>query len=50
MARYAQDNKKFEICGIKYKNCECFLEYTNFENDLNEIQMFMLKEELSKRV
>ena len=23
--------KKYETCGIKYKKCECFLEYTNFK-------------------
>ena len=28
------DDKKCEKCGIKYKNCECFLEYTNFKDNL----------------
>ena len=27
-------NKKHETCGIKYKDCECCLEYTNFKDDL----------------
>ena len=27
-------NKKHETCGIKYKDCECYLEYTNFKDDL----------------
>ena len=30
------DNKKCETCGIKYKYCNCFLEYTNFKDDLIE--------------
>ena len=30
------DNKKCETCGIKYKYCDCFLEYTNFKDDLIE--------------
>ena len=30
------DNKKSETCGIKYKDCECFLEYTNVQNKLIE--------------
>ena len=30
------DNKKFETCGIKYKNYECYLEYTSFKNELIE--------------
>ena len=28
--------KKCEICGIKCKNCNFFLEYTNFKEDLIE--------------
>ena len=28
--------KRCEDFGIKYKDCECFLEYTNFKNDLVE--------------
>ena len=24
------------MCGINYKDCDCFLEYTNFEDDLIE--------------
>ena len=26
--------KKYETCRIKYKRCNCFLEYTNFKDDL----------------
>ena len=45
--RFGHDNKKCEFCGIKYKDCNCFLEYTNFENNLvNRIQMFLLQQEL----
>ena len=25
---------KCETCGIKYKDCDCFLEYKNFKGDL----------------
>ena len=28
--------KKYETCEIKYKDCDCFLEYTNFEDHLIE--------------
>ena len=28
--------KKCETCEIKYKYCDCFLEYTNFRDDLIE--------------
>ena len=30
------DNKKCETCGIRYDYCDCFPEYTNFEDDLME--------------
>ena len=30
------NNKKCETCGCKYKHCDCFLEYTNFKDDLIE--------------
>ena len=28
--------KRCETCGIKYKYCDCFMEYTNFKDDLTE--------------
>ena len=28
--------KNFETCGIKQKYCNCFLEYTNFKDNLIE--------------
>ena len=34
--KYGHNDKKSEICGIKYKYCDCFLEYANFKNDLIE--------------
>ena len=35
---YGHDGKKLETCGIKYKGCECCLEYTK----VKDIQMFIL--------
>ena len=34
--KFRHDNKKCETCRIKYKNCNCFLEYKNFKDDLIE--------------
>ena len=34
--KYQHDDKKCETCGIKYKDCECCLEYTNVNNNLIE--------------
>ena len=28
--------KKCETCGVKLKYCDCFVEYTNFKDDLIE--------------
>ena len=38
--KYRHDDKKCEICGIIYKHCECFLEYTNLIDDLIECKCF----------
>ena len=32
--KHRYGNRKCEMCGIKYKYCECCLEYTNFKYDL----------------
>ena len=34
--KYEHNDKKCENCRIKYKYCDCFLEYTNFKDDLIE--------------
>ena len=32
--KYGHDNKKCETCRIKYKDCECFLGYKSFNDNL----------------
>ena len=34
--KFGHDDKKCKTCGIKYKYCDCFLEYTNFKDDFIE--------------
>ena len=34
--KFGHNDKKCETCGIKYKYCDCFLEYTHFKDDLIE--------------
>ena len=34
--KYEHNDKKCETCGIKYKYCDCFLEYKNLKDDLIE--------------
>ena len=31
--KYRHDDKKCKTYGIKYKYCDCFLEYKNFKDD-----------------
>ena len=32
--KLGHDDEKCETCGIKISICKCFLEYTNFKDDL----------------
>ena len=41
--KFGHDDKKCETCEIKYKYCDCFLEYVNFKDEYNRIQMFGLQ-------
>ena len=34
--KFRHDDRKHERCKIKYKYCNCFLEYTNFKDNLIE--------------
>lgn len=34
--KYRHDNKKYETCGIKHKDWDCFLEYKHFKDHLIE--------------
>ena len=34
--KFGHNEKKCGTCGINYKHCDCFLEYTNFKDDLIE--------------
>ena len=36
--KHGHDDQKSETCGIKYKYCNCFLEYTNFKDDLMKLK------------
>ena len=36
ICKYVHKHKKFETCGIRYKYCDCFLEYTYVNDDLIE--------------
>ena len=38
--KYEYDDKKYETCRIKNKRWECFLEHTNFKDDLMEHKLW----------
>ena len=38
--KFGHDDKKGGTCIIKYKYCDCFLEYTDFKDDLIEYKCF----------
>ena len=42
--KYEHDDKKCETFGMKYKYCDCFLEYTNFTDDLIEYRWLRCNE------
>ena len=46
--KYRHDDEKLEICGIKYKYCDCFLEYTNVKDDLIEYKCLFCNDNYKK--
>ena len=34
--KYGHGDKKCETCGNTYRVCDCFLQYTNFKDDLKK--------------
>ena len=43
-------DKKCEICGIKYKCCDCFLEYKSFKDDLKECKCLVCNENCQTKI
>ena len=41
--KFGHKDNKCEICRIKFRNCDCFLEYTNFKDDFIEYNCLYLK-------
>ena len=48
--KYKHNDKKCETYGIKPKNCDCFLEYTNFKDDLIEYRCLGCNKNFQKKV
>ena len=41
-SKYRHDDKKCETCKITYKLWDCFLEYMNFKDDLNNTNIYVV--------
>ena len=48
--KYGHDDKKCETCGIEYKCCNCFLENTNFKDDLIEYKCLCSNKNIIKKI
>ena len=48
--KFGHNDKKCETCVIKYKFCDCFLEYTHFKDDLIEYKCSCCKKKSSTQV
>ena len=41
--KFGRKDNKCETCRIKFRNCDCFLEYTNFKDDFIEYKCLYYK-------
>ena len=46
--KYGHDDKIWETCGIKYKDCECCLEYVKVKDDLIECKVLCCNKKYQK--
>ena len=47
--KYEHDDKRCETYRIKYKYWDCFLEYTNFKDDLIEQNFYLAAKNCQKK-
>ena len=48
--KFGYNDKKWELFGIKHKYCNCFLEYTNFKDDLIEYKCFCYNKSYQRKL
>ena len=48
--KYKHDDKKCKNCGIKFKYCECYLEYTNVIDRLIQYKCLCCNKNYQKKV
>ena len=47
--KYGYNDQKCETYGITYKDCDCFLEYANFKDDLIEYKCLCCNKHYQKK-
>ena len=47
---YEHNDKKCETCRIRYKYCNCFLEYINFKDDLIEYKCLCCNKSYQQKI
>ena len=47
--KYGLDEKKYEASGTTFEVCDCFLEYTDFKDDLIEFKFLGFKKNYQKK-
>ena len=47
--KYGHDNNSCETCGVKYKDCEQFLEQTSIKHDLREYKCLCCNKNYQKK-
>ena len=46
--KYGHNDRRCKICRIKYKYCDCFLECTNFKEDLYNLNVYVVTKIINK--
>ena len=47
--KHRRNDKICETCGIKYRYCDCILEYTDFKDDLIEYKYLWCKKKYQQK-
>ena len=47
---YEHNDKKCETCRVRYKYCNCFLEYINFKDDLIEYKCLCCNKNYQQKI
>ena len=49
-SKFGHDDKRCDTCRIKYKYCNCFLESTNFKDNLTEYKGLICNKNCQRKI